>query len=209
MLRTSQATTPPFDFEPLRLGGHAALDFLNSVLAPAGETLDFLHDGATLVRWLSGSGVVPDTAAAAAMALTPQQLDRLAAEARALREWFRTLLQRWQAKGDRALREADIERLNALMSLGPLTQVIVRGPTGVELHHQRALTGPGTLTAELAAVCADLLVCQPHNKVCKCENPACPLLFADDKRGPRRRWCSMAVCGNRMKVAAHRARQRR
>ena len=209
MLRTPEATTPPPDFEPLRLGGHAALDFLNSVLAPAGEVLDFLHDGATLARWLAGSGAVPDTAAAAAKALTPQQLEPLAAEARALRDWFRALLLRWQAEGERAVRKVDIERLNALMSTGPLTQLIVRGPAGIEMRTQRTLDEPRALIAELAAACADLLVSRLHDKVRKCENPACTLVFADDKRGPRRRWCSMAVCGNRMKVAAHRARQRR
>ena len=209
MPRTSEAAAPPSDFEPTRLGAHAALDFLNSVLAPAGEVLDFLHDGATLVRWLSGSGVVPDTVAAATRALTPRQLDRLAAEARELREWFRALVLRWYAQGERAVRKADIDRLNALMSTSPLTQVIARGPAGIELRAQRALDEPRALIAELAAACASLLAQQPHDEVRKCENPACPLVFADNKRGPRRRWCSMAVCGNRMKVAAHRARQRR
>ena len=90
---------PPADFEPVRIGEHAALDFLNSVLAPAGETLDFLHDGASLVRWLANSGVLPGTAAAAAEAHTPRQLDQLAAQARELREWFRALVQRWAAGG--------------------------------------------------------------------------------------------------------------
>ncbi|MGH7080341.1 MAG: CGNR zinc finger domain-containing protein [Acetobacteraceae bacterium] len=39
-----------------------------------------------------------------------------------------------------------------------------------------------------------------------CENQACTLLFADHTRGHRRRWCSMAICGNRAKQAAHRER---
>lgn len=184
----------------MRIGEHAALDFLNSVLAPAGEVLDFLHDGATLGRWLSGAGVVPDTAAAATKALSPQQFDRLAAEARELRKRFRALLLRLYAEGERVVRKADIDRLNALMSAGPLTQVVVRGPAGFELRAPMA---------ELAAICAGLLADLRHDRVRKCENPACTLVFADNKRGPRRHWCSMAVCGYRMKVAAHRARQQR
>lgn len=36
--------------------------------------------------------------------------------------------------------------------------------------------------------------------------PACTLLFADHTRGHRRRWCSMAQCGNRAKQVAHRHR---
>jgi predicted RNA-binding Zn ribbon-like protein len=39
-----------------------------------------------------------------------------------------------------------------------------------------------------------------------CEGPACTLLFADHTRGHARRWCSMALCGNRAKQAAHRHR---
>jgi len=199
---------PPADFEPLRIGEHAALDFLNSVLAPSGELLDFLHDGATMAHWLTGSGVVPDAVATAAHGLTPRQLDRLAAEARELREWFRALVLRWNVDGDRALRAADLDRLNALMARSPTTWVLLRGPAGLELHARQSLTDPHALTAELAAACADLLTHQSHDKVHKCENPNCTMLFADNKRGPKRRWCSMAVCGNRMKVAAHRARQR-
>ena len=199
---------PPADFEPMRIGEHVALDFLNSVLAPAAETLDFLHDGATLGRWLTDSGVVPEAVAAAARGLTTRQLDRLAAEARALREWFRPVVVRWTVGGARALRAADLDHLNALMATSPITRVLVRTPAGVELQAHRSLTDPHALTAELAAACADLLTNQSHGNVRKCENPTCTMLFADNKRGPRRRWCSMAVCGNRMKVAAHRARQR-
>jgi len=39
-----------------------------------------------------------------------------------------------------------------------------------------------------------------------CEGPVCTLLFADHTRGRARRWCSMALCGNRAKQAAHRHR---
>lgn len=208
MPSTSETAAPPPGFEPLRVGEHAALDFLNSVLAPSGEMLDFLQDGASLARWLSSSGVVPDPVAAATRALAPRQLDRLAAEARELREWFRAMVSRWSASGERTVRKADIGRLNALMAASPLTQVLVRGPAGIELRARRVLGEPRALMAELAAICADLLAHQRHDQVRKCENPACPLVFADTKRGPRRRWCSMAVCGNRTKVAAHRARQR-
>jgi len=42
----------------------------------------------------------------------------------------------------------------------------------------------------------------------KCECDDCTLLFRDRTKSRRRRWCSMALCGNRMKVAAFRARQK-
>ena len=40
-----------------------------------------------------------------------------------------------------------------------------------------------------------------------CEGPVCTLLFLDRTKAHGRRWCSMAVCGNRAKAAAHRARR--
>lgn len=42
----------------------------------------------------------------------------------------------------------------------------------------------------------------------QCEAHDCTLMFHDKTKSHRRRWCSMAVCGNRMKVAAFRSRKK-
>jgi predicted RNA-binding Zn ribbon-like protein len=53
------------------------------------------------------------------------------------------------------------------------------------------------------------LVCEEDlSDVKACEGAHCTLLFADHTRGRSRRWCSMAICGNRAKVTAHRDRQK-
>src|SRR5262249_20330653 len=41
-----------------------------------------------------------------------------------------------------------------------------------------------------------------------CAAPACRRLFLDGSRNGTRRWCDMAVCGNRAKVQRHYARRR-
>lgn len=41
-----------------------------------------------------------------------------------------------------------------------------------------------------------------------CENSECSLFFVDRSRSNNGRWCSMAVCGNRMKARRHYARSR-
>jgi predicted RNA-binding Zn ribbon-like protein len=41
-----------------------------------------------------------------------------------------------------------------------------------------------------------------------CANDACRWVFFDASPTGRRRWCSMASCGNRAKAARHRARHR-
>ena len=38
-----------------------------------------------------------------------------------------------------------------------------------------------------------------------CGNPLCRFIFSDRSRNLSRRWCEMAACGNRAKVARHRA----
>jgi len=40
----------------------------------------------------------------------------------------------------------------------------------------------------------------------ECGNPACTLWFLDTTKAQRRRWCTVEICGNRAKAAAHRRR---
>jgi predicted RNA-binding Zn ribbon-like protein len=56
---------------------------------------------------------------------------------------------------------------------------------------------------------AGLAASPAGSQIKRCANPRCVLYFRDTSRTRRRRWCSMAVCGNRMKVAAHARRHGR
>lgn len=58
----------------------------------------------------------------------------------------------------------------------------------------------------VARAFVDLVADTDLNLVKQCEAPECILMFHDQTKARRRRWCSMALCGNRMKVAAHRTR---
>ena len=46
-------------------------------------------------------------------------------------------------------------------------------------------------------------------RVRNCANPDCPFWFLDTTRSGTRRWCSMNVCGNRLKARRHYQRQHR
>ncbi len=59
------------------------------------------------------------------------------------------------------------------------------------------------LLAAIARSAAQLIEEGQQAPVRKCAHPACVLFFYDTSRTGRRRWCSMALCGNRSKVAAH------
>lgn len=58
------------------------------------------------------------------------------------------------------------------------------------------------LLAAIARSGAELIAQGTASRLRRCSNPKCHLLFFDDSRTRRRRWCSMAHCGNRSKVAA-------
>jgi predicted RNA-binding Zn ribbon-like protein len=50
----------------------------------------------------------------------------------------------------------------------------------------------------------ELLRCGPLDRVGEC--PSCGWVFLDTSRNGRRRWCSMAMCGNAVKYARHQHR---
>jgi predicted RNA-binding Zn ribbon-like protein len=60
--------------------------------------------------------------------------------------------------------------------------------------------------ALLARDVIDLATGDDLARLRECANPRCRMLFCDASRGGRRRWCSMARCGNRAKARAHATR---
>lgn len=67
---------------------------------------------------------------------------------------------------------------------------------------------PDALLLPLAEAMGDLICHADFEQVKICEGPTCTLWFNDVSKNHTRRWCSMAVCGNRAKAAAHRAKNR-
>jgi len=63
----------------------------------------------------------------------------------------------------------------------------------------------------LISIARDAIVlfgCETSERIRQCEGETCALLFLDTSRSGDRRWCSMAGCGNKAKVADFRRRQR-
>ena len=65
---------------------------------------------------------------------------------------------------------------------------------------------PEDLFAPLAYSAATLFATVDRKRVRKCAQ--CVLHFHDTSKKGTRRWCSMQLCGNRLKVAAYAARRR-
>jgi len=195
---------PPAIFLADALG----LDVLNSVATPVDTPIDWLSDGDGLLSWLEQSGLVPAPSLAAVRAMAmPGELDSVAAQARGLREWFRGFVEDRKGRPLAADALHDLQPLNRMLERDEgFAQLVARDGEGVELRSLRRWRSPDSLLLPIAEAMARLVCEEDFTQVKACEGPACTLMFVDHTRGHARRWCSMAICGNRAKQAAHRHR---
>jgi predicted RNA-binding Zn ribbon-like protein len=200
---------PPAIFIADSLG----LDFLNSVATPLDAPVDWLDSGDGLLKWLAQAKLVPaDVLEDLKARAMPGELDKVANQARALREWFRGFVRKHM--GRRLLPKA-------LRELGPLNKLLQRDEAfsqisrhrerdrdrdRFELRAVRRWRSAESLLLPIAEALAKFVCEEDLARVKACEGHSCTLVFADHTRGRARRWCSMAICGNRAKQAAHRQR---
>jgi predicted RNA-binding Zn ribbon-like protein len=177
---------PPAIFIADSLG----LDFLNSVATPVDTPVDWLDSGDGLLKWLAQAKLVPANALDELKArVMPGELDEVAEQARALRDWFRGFVRKHMGR--------PLTR-KALKELEPLNRL--------ELRVMRRWRAPESLLLPIGEILARFVCEEDFANVKACEGHSCTLMFADHTRRRARKWCSMAICGNRAKQAAHRNR---
>jgi predicted RNA-binding Zn ribbon-like protein len=185
------------------------LDFLNSIATPVNTPVDWLDSGDGLLRWLAQAKLVPaDVLNEMRARAMPDELDKVADQARALREWFRGFVRKHSGRPltTKALHELD--PLNRLLERDEAFNQISRRRhgDGLQLRMVRRWRSPESLLLPIGEVLAKLVSEEDFTLVRACEGGSCTLVFADHTRRRARRWCSMAICGNRAKQAAHRSR---
>ena len=191
------------------VGDALGLDFLNSVATPVDTPIDWIDDGDGLLIWLEQAQLAPADAIKRIRAeALPGELDKVADQARSLREWFRGFVRKHKGRPLTAKSLAGLEPLNRLLERDDSFKRIDPGPKGqpLQLLTIRRWRTPEALLSPIGEALAQLVCTEDFSDVKACEGPACTLLFADHTRGRTRRWCSMALCGNRAKQAAHRHR---
>jgi predicted RNA-binding Zn ribbon-like protein len=191
------------------VGDALGLDFLNSIATPVDTPIDWIDDGDGLLNWLEQAQLAPADAIKRIRAeALPGELDKVADQARSLREWFRGFVRKHKGRPLTAKSLAGLEPLNRLLERDDSFKRIDPGPKGQPLQLQtiRRWRTPEALLSPIGEALAQLVCTEDFSDVKACEGPACTLLFADHTRGRTRRWCSMALCGNRAKQAAHRHR---
>jgi len=192
------------------IAGSLGLDFLNSIATPVDKPVDWLDSGDGLLSWLAQAKLVPADALNELKAQAmPSEVDKVAEQARALREWFRGFVVKHIGRPltPKALRE-----------LAPLNRLLERDQAFNQISRHRHDDGDRlelrvtrhwrsqSLLLPIAQALAKFVCEENFANVKACEGHSCTLVFADHTRGRARRWCSMAICGNRAKQLAHRKR---
>ncbi|MCV7279481.1 CGNR zinc finger domain-containing protein [Mycolicibacterium flavescens] len=149
------------------------LDLLNTTPVVDGVPRDDLADARAARKWLSDRGVA-----------------QTAAELAALRE-VRALLQ--------GVVRGDTEPVALRRFLAGVRLEASMGETGVGWH----LAIDGARGATRAVLAWDALRMTSPGRLRPCANTECRLFLLDRSKPNTARWCSMAVCGNRMKARRH------
>jgi predicted RNA-binding Zn ribbon-like protein len=177
----------------LWVGNHAGLDLVNTEAVDArGERLELVTDWPRLVEWAEMAGLLDaDLREWCRTAPERQRRDVLA--------WFRRLrsaLRRVLECGD----ESSAEAFDDAVAAVPV-RLRYRPAGGGRLP----LDAPGPreeFRLALVSAALDAARLEP-SRVRRCGSDRCVLLFYDSTKNRSRRWCDMAVCGNRAKARAH------
>jgi predicted RNA-binding Zn ribbon-like protein len=179
------------------LGGRLCLDFVNT--SPAHSALSWEE----LILFLEAARVVSPDRGVQLLALP--QSDPQAAEGllRKVQRLSAALLKIFTAMHRKQKLMADwTEPINEFLRIteGHDELICQEGTWRIEFIAREG--GLDWLLAAVARSAAELVAEGVGARLRLCANPNCGLFFYDKSRTHRRRWCSMAVCGNRSKVAA-------
>ena len=202
-----QRTIPDSDWRDgfLFLGNHLALDFLNTRPVQNGEPTELLSDFSALLRWFQAAGLLNSRE----MVNLQRQSGQSATARRALdnirefRERLRKEILAWEGGAD--VHRATVDELNRLMAAHPMLSKLQATGNVPSVEPWFEPQQPEDLFAPLAQSAAKLFAEVDRSRVRKCGQ--CILHFYDSSKKGTRRWCSMRLCGNRLKVAAYAARQ--
>jgi predicted RNA-binding Zn ribbon-like protein len=204
MPKTGEMRTSDWKDGFLFVGNQVALDFLNTRPIQDGEPKELLGDFKSLLLWFRAAELVSSR-----VFTTLQQWDGSSPAQRALekirgfREELRKEILRWETGGK--LHHATIEKLNSLLALHPMLARVIETGSGPRVNQYFEALQPEGLFAPLIYGAAKLFTETDRSRVRKCGN--CVLHFWDTSKKGTRRWCSMQLCGNRLKVAAYACRQ--
>ena len=178
------------------LGDHLAMDLLNTEARDDGKAVEFWNSDAEVLHWLARYGIAPATQSETFAS------GELLNQAKALRKLARQLI-----TGFKDGKTPEISELNQYLHAFDTAPHLARDAEGkLTLNRVSHTDSIGSLLGPVAEAVAELLVEGKVDLIKQCEHPDCILWFYDRTKAHKRRWCSMALCGNRHKAAQFRKR---
>jgi predicted RNA-binding Zn ribbon-like protein len=190
ILHDKNITTAPL------LGDHLAMDLLNTEARSGDKIVDYWTSDADVLRWLRQNEIYP---------LTEQSslaVGELLSQAKDLRALAHQLITTFKQQ-----KTPDISELNIYLH-SYVSAPHLKTDSDGKLVITRISRGDtlASMLGQVAEAVAQLLVEGDVALVKQCEHPDCILWFYDRTKAHKRRWCSMATCGNRFKAAQFRKR---
>jgi len=178
----------------LWLGNSPALDFVNTEVVHDGKAFELLADAGDLRAWLVRSRLVDSVDTE-----LPQKALRTARDFRQeLRAGLEAMVQNRKAP------DSMMASINALL---------LRHTVAFRLHTQGRLfelktdwifRAPEDVCVPIALSFARMLSTVDLGRVRRCKNPDCVLYFYDTSKSGTRSWCSLKICGDKLRMAAFR-----
>ncbi|GAA2934837.1 CGNR zinc finger domain-containing protein [Streptomyces enissocaesilis] len=187
-------------FSNYALGAGVATDLVNTSAAVRVSTGEALHDPAALARFLDEHGLHLGAGFRGG-----RPTDEDLTQVHALRRETRALL-------EAATEDEVADGANRLVRRAATGPALLRDADGRWQWH--ITTMPRSSVADELAVVVGagllgVLHTLSHDRFRHCASPVCGGMFVDTSKAGRRRYCMPGLCGNRLNVANHRARQQR
>jgi predicted RNA-binding Zn ribbon-like protein len=188
-------------------GGDLCLDFVNTVTKrPTDNSEELLGSYEDLLAWALEAGAVParkvaelrrqsrqDPAAASAA------LDR----ARALREAMFAVFS--AASAGRPAEDGALDHLNTWLRVSSARLCLASRGRGYGWDWEADHQSFDQVLWLVVRSAGELLTSERLGRLKECAAERCAWMFLDHSKNGSRRWCDMAICGNRAKAKRHRA----
>ena len=191
------------------IGNQTCLDFVNTQMIQQGRLVELLGDFSALMAWMVQARILDAGDAKKAIRKWGGQREGLRTFERALelRATLREMVGR--IADGRAVPQSAIDAINGLLRHRLGYAQLTRTSGGFERRFHVETGEAVHLLAPIAESASDLLAHCDRSLIKRCRNRACILFFYDTTKNHARHWCSMSICGNKIKVAEHYRRKRR
>jgi predicted RNA-binding Zn ribbon-like protein len=193
----------------LFVANRPVLDLLNTKPILADGATELLPDAHALERWLIASGMVTSSRMKSRLRSWRNSPDAAAfldflEELIAFRERLRSAVVRIESGSLPS--DSFLAEVNSLLLRYPRHTSLKRRDGKILRETFFEPRKPSDFWAPIIDATADLLSETEWSRLRKCES--CVVHFFDTSKKGSRRWCSMNICGNKLKVAAYQQRKR-